>query len=66
MIDAVQIVPVSSNVTWANVPVLALYCTHYKALFGSVNLQQMMSMKTSGMQCCPTNVGHAICLAVAL
>ena len=45
--DALQIVPVSSNVSWANTPIIALYCTQYKALFGSVNLKQELSMKMS-------------------
>ena len=42
---AAQIVPVMSNVSWANVNVLALYCTEYKALFGSVNLKEALAMK---------------------
>lgn len=48
MCDDLQIVPVSSNVSWANTPIIALYCTEYKALFGSVNLKQELSMKMSG------------------
>ena len=50
--DDLQIVPVSSNVSWANTPIIALYCTQYKALFGSVNLKQELTMKMSGRNCC--------------
>ncbi|CAL5222817.1 g5237 [Coccomyxa viridis] len=48
------IVPVSSNVSWANTPIIALYCTQYKALFGSVNLKQELSMKMSSMPMAPS------------
>ena len=40
-----QIVPVSSNVTWASTNIIALYCTQYKALFGSVDLKMAMANK---------------------
>lgn len=40
-----QIVPVSSNVSWSNVNIIAVYCTQYKALFGSVDLKKEMMMK---------------------
>ena len=57
--DALQIVPVSSNVSWANTPIIALYCTQYKALFGSVNLKQELAMKMSGVSFCSAN--HCLC-----
>ena len=41
----VQIVPVSSNVSWASTNIIALYCTQYKALFGSVDLKMAMANK---------------------
>ena len=40
-----QIVPVSSNVSWASTDIIALYCTQYKALFGSVDLKMAMANK---------------------
>ena len=58
--DALQIVPVSSNVSWANTPVIALYCTQYKALFGSVNLKEEMTMKMSGVSYCSAIITAAL------
>ena len=68
--DVMQVVPVSSNVSWANVNVIALYCTQYKALFGSVNLKEAMAMKMSGVSCfytysCPCWAIHQACEAAA-
>ena len=56
---AAQIVPVMSNVSWANVNVLALYCTQYKALFGSVNLKEALAMKTSMSGVTPSILAQA-------
>ena len=53
----VQIVPVSSNVSWASTNIIALYCTQYKALFGSVDLK--MAMANKGAPCLPL-LSHAV------